>query len=138
MPPRRPPSIGLRIVGVVGLVLIVAIPVVLALHHPDQLWWAPRCAWRDLTGLRCPGCGLSRATYHLLHGELWPALQLNPLAPLVPLMFGGMAWFCGVLVLRGRVPHIPSPSVRVGWALAALLGGFWLYRSIVDLIRGGG
>lgn len=136
--PRRPNSTALRALGIVGLTLLIAIPIVLLLFHPYDLWWAPRCAWHDLTGLRCPGCGLTRATHHLLHGEVWLALQSNPLAPLVPLMFGATVWFCGVLVLRGRVPHIPAPSVTVGWLLVAGLGGFWIYRTVVDLIRGGG
>jgi len=42
------------------------------------------------------------------------------------------------MLVKGRVPHIPAPPVTVGWLIAAALGGFWIYRTIVDLIRGPG
>jgi hypothetical protein len=39
------------------------------------------CPFRRVTGLLCPGCGLTRATLHLLHGRVRTALDYHPLAP---------------------------------------------------------
>ena len=38
----------------------------------------PPCPFRLLTGLYCPGCGSLRALHQLLHGNLLPALDMNP------------------------------------------------------------
>ena len=35
----------------------------------------PACPFRSLTGWWCPGCGLTRATHHLMHGDLLGALR---------------------------------------------------------------
>lgn len=45
------------------------------------------CPFRFLTGFDCPFCGLTRACFHLLHGDWAAALQWNPLAPLAILSF---------------------------------------------------
>lgn len=39
------------------------------------------CPFRRLTGLRCPLCGLTRATRALTRGDVGGALALHPLAP---------------------------------------------------------
>lgn len=39
----------------------------------------PRCTFKTLTGLDCPGCGSQRAIHALLHGNIIEALRLNAL-----------------------------------------------------------
>jgi len=39
----------------------------------------PRCAFKALTGLSCPGCGSQRALHALLNGDLRGALAFNAL-----------------------------------------------------------
>lgn len=41
------------------------------------------CPFRRLTGLPCPGCGMTRAAGHLLRGEFREALRDHPLVPLI-------------------------------------------------------
>jgi hypothetical protein len=38
------------------------------------------CAFRNLTGLPCPGCGMTRAFHLLVHGRIPEALQMNPIS----------------------------------------------------------
>jgi uncharacterized protein DUF2752 len=49
------------------------------------------CPFRRMTGVPCPGCGLTRAFAHLAKGEWAAALRDHPLAPLVALELLG-AW----------------------------------------------
>lgn len=37
------------------------------------------CPMRVGIGIPCPGCGMTRATHLLAHGELWAALRMHPL-----------------------------------------------------------
>ena len=48
------------IVGIAGCVF---------LHycHPSEIWWIPRYPFYELTGCRCPGCGMLRGIYRLFH-----------------------------------------------------------------------
>ncbi len=52
-------------------------------HDPSAHAWYPRCAFHALTGLQCPGCGATRALYHMLHGDIRAAIQFNLLFVLV-------------------------------------------------------
>lgn len=64
----------------------------------------PVCPTAGLFGIPCPGCGLTRATLDLLHGNLSAALHMHPLVPLVaPLYIGGVV--AGLYdYIRGPVP----------------------------------
>lgn len=47
----------------------------------------PRCSFRMLTGLSCPGCGTQRAIHALLHGNVREAFAFNAfLFAAVPLL----------------------------------------------------
>lgn len=52
------------------------------------------CVFRALLDLPCPGCGLTRAMSHLVHGSVGRAFELHPLAPglAVELVAGWIAW----------------------------------------------
>lgn len=41
------------------------------------------CQFKNLTGIDCPGCGLSRGFIHLAHGDFAGAWKFNPAAALV-------------------------------------------------------
>ena len=55
---------------------LAALPV-LWFVDPEQASWMPKCMVHTLTGLQCPGCGITRATHALLHGEFMRALCYN-------------------------------------------------------------
>ncbi len=41
------------------------------------------CLFYNVTGVPCPGCGMTRAFLHLLKGDILHAFQYHPLFPLV-------------------------------------------------------
>ena len=77
------------------------------------------CPLKALTGVFCPGCGITRALICCGHGEFLRALVLHPLAPLCYLLLIVFT----VLRLFPSVTLPPKP-VRVGsfLFLFALLG----------------
>ena len=44
------------------------------------------CPLKYFTGMPCPFCGLTRSCLLLFHGDVWMALQTNPLISLLPII----------------------------------------------------
>lgn len=49
---------------------------------PGHSHWLPPCVFHTFTGLFCTGCGITRAVYALVHGDVLSAWSMNPLAVL--------------------------------------------------------
>lgn len=69
--------------GVMGLFgFLVARYVPLATLIP---FWG--CGFRKLTGIPCPGCGLTRVAERLAHFQFWSAFTINPLGTIAGVCF---------------------------------------------------
>lgn len=73
--------------------------------------WAPSgisaCLLYNLTGVSCPGCGMTRACALLAQGRLAESLRMHPLAPLFAVE-AAIAWtWWGLVALRRA--RVPSP-----------------------------
>ena len=66
------------------LAVLLLLPLLLPLPHNNAIAGLPSiCAFHDLTGLPCPGCGLTRSWVSLAHGHWREALVWHPLGPLL-------------------------------------------------------
>ncbi|MEP7218020.1 MAG: DUF2752 domain-containing protein [Bacteroidota bacterium] len=76
------------------------------------------CPIHMLGGTWCPGCGMTRALWSLLHGDVARALSLNwrvlIVAPLLILHYVGLAsrW---AVELAGRIEAGPAIGISGGW-----------------------
>lgn len=59
------------------LALILIGGVVLYNLNPVEYRFMPKCIFKMITGYSCPGCGIQRAIYALMHGEVVKAIQYN-------------------------------------------------------------
>lgn len=70
-----------------GLWFCVVVAVGMAIFYyrfnPSTTPWAPKCVMLTLTGYKCPGCGMQRMLYNLLHGHLLKAASYNYFGALV-------------------------------------------------------
>jgi hypothetical protein len=98
----------------------------------------PACGFHRMTGLWCPGCGLTRATHHLLRGDLAGALSSNAFTPFVLLAiaaswWGWVRWSFGQPRDRlsswvvTRIVHAPRWS---SIALVTIVVGYGVVRNI--------
>lgn len=59
------------------LIILFIGGVVLYLLNPSSYWFMPKCPFKLITGLSCPGCGIQRAIHAMLHGKFTEAITYN-------------------------------------------------------------
>jgi len=90
---------------------------VLYTFSPTAHSFYPICVFHALTGWQCPGCGGTRALYHLLHLHVGQALQYNALVTvLAPMALVWFVYWYAAVVFRGY-----SPGLRVSRPVAVCL-----------------
>lgn len=113
-----------------GGALLAAGTYVAAVDPSDVGSRYPICSFHQLTGLWCPGCGLTRGAHELLNGDVVSALSLNVFLPIVIVAIVGGWW----LWLR-RAWHLPAPrwtgSVRrFAPAIVVCVAAFGVLRNV--------
>jgi hypothetical protein len=93
----------------------------------------------------CPGCGMTRATLALLHGDFARAVSIHPLSPVIaPLAMGTLVAYAVGYVRTGGafgVGRVPRSIEQLTAALVVLLFAVWVARFFglgdgpVDVIR---
>jgi hypothetical protein len=135
---RRGPPIALppllKRLGIVGL-LIAPFAIGMAVD-------LPLCPSAALLGVPCPGCGLTRATLALLHGDLGTALRFHPLVPILAPVYVGLLGVIAAGYVRGT-PALAAPGAgtgqgrgllftravtRLAWLLVILTFAVWILR----------
>ncbi|MBK7008635.1 MAG: DUF2752 domain-containing protein [Saprospiraceae bacterium] len=84
--------------------LVVASPFILMLLPADFFDNGTTvCISQSLAGVECYGCGLTRATMHLLHFDFLTAWHFNKLVYIVtPLLF--LFWLKAAYIVLGKTP----------------------------------
>jgi hypothetical protein len=95
---------------------------------PASTHLLPPCPLLSLTGLACPGCGLTRGFHALFHGDLIGALDLNALIPIWTTVFG--YFFLSLLMMAMRGRGLPMRFVS-----PVFLGGFLVVLIAFGVMR---
>lgn len=84
----------------------------------------PLCPVKWLTGRDCPTCGVTRALFALLHGNVGEAAALNPIAFLVVLIVMRRLWL--LHFAEGGLGRLLSrPIVERGMLATFFVLGWW-------------
>jgi hypothetical protein len=103
--------------------------VILFLYEPGKWPFFPVCPFRALTGFTCPGCGSTRALHQLLHGNVFAALQLNPLLIVsLPLLLFVLLRYTNA-VMRGQPMRTNTLHPRYIWTIFGIVLFFWIFRN---------
>ena len=96
---------------------------------PDSRF--PGCPFHAVTGLWCPGCGLTRATHHLLNGHPLAALGSNLFLPLVlgAIAMAWVVWACRAFghPIRSLGERVPD---RFGMVVAVAMVSYMVLRNL--------
>lgn len=101
------------------------------LNDPNQAGSIfPKCPLKHLTGFDCPGCGLTRSVYSLMHGDVVSAISHNLLILFV------VPWLAMALVrwtaqrLGHEVPRLFTVEEWMVPAMVVLLAIFTVARNL--------
>jgi len=119
-----------RIFAGAGILAVGAGAFVVAYFNPTTAGFFPVCPLYSLTGIHCPGCGLTRGFHALFHGDFLTALHFNALLPVYALVFGFMFVSMVLVAVRGRGLSwkIFPPSAMYG--LLVLAAAFFVLRNL--------
>lgn len=114
------------LLGVLGIGIAAVLPASRIDHGPVL------CPFRRLTGLPCPGCGMTRSWVHLMHGQWHAALWANPFGVVAMVAVVALAVDVVVCRLRGR----PAPDLNhlLRTPPARVVVAAWLAFSAVRLV----
>jgi hypothetical protein len=121
------PSLAVFAGGVFGAAILGAGAFVF-FFNPSTHRFYPVCLFHQMTGLNCPGCGMTRALYALLHGNFSVALKDNALFifTLAVLAARG-AWFAAKHFLQKRAGQFFPPVIL--WAFVIVAAVFTVLRN---------
>lgn len=120
---------------IITCLLLAAAAFIVYRFNPGSNKLIPVCSFHSITGLYCPGCGMTRSLHAILNGHFFKAFSYNPLWPFFALLVFGplVLWF--YFLLTGKNPFNPvnrflgkHPNYCISIAVIIIL--FWILRNI--------
>jgi hypothetical protein len=123
LPPWAPPA-ATAAAGLLGATYVRTV-------DPARSGLFPACPFHRLTGLWCPGCGLTRALHYLLEGDVARALGANLFVLPVLALCGylWLSWFWPALTGR-RLPSLNRVPAAAWAGTVGLLLVFGVLRNL--------
>ncbi|HSY19093.1 MAG TPA: DUF2752 domain-containing protein [Candidatus Acidoferrales bacterium] len=122
-------SSSFRLAAIILAIIAAGLAALVFFFNPATHGFYPVCQFHRLTGLNCPGCGMTRALYALLHGDLPAAFRDNALLVLaIPAVLARALWLA-VQKSRGRPVANFLPG-KYFWALLFIALAFTILRNL--------
>lgn len=117
-----------RLLGGAGLLLAAGLAYALWVRATGL---ALPCPFRAVTGLLCPGCGITRLCLALLRGDWAGAWRANPaLLPMLPIL-AALAVRLSVRYVREGSAVLTRRENALVWVLTALLAAWGIVRNLI-------
>jgi hypothetical protein len=119
-----------RGLALVCLSVMSALAFVVGYFNPTTAGFFPVCPLYSMTGLACPGCGMTRGTHALLHGDVVGALDYNLLLPAILFFFGYLFVSLFLTAARGRGLSFELFKPKIVWGFFAVALVFSVVRNL--------
>jgi hypothetical protein len=123
-------SIIERVLASAGILAATTGAFAISYFNPTTAGFFPACPFHELTGLNCPGCGLTRGFHALFHGDILTALHFNALLPVYFLFFVYLFASLASIAFRGRGLTLQPLSPRAVYGFLALTLVFAVIRNL--------
>ncbi len=128
--PFKLPPLAVRFTAAIGAIGLGTGAAFVAAFDPARSTFFPVCLLYSLTGLACPGCGLTRGFHELFHGRFIPAVDFNLFVPVWAVIFAYVWVSLALLAVRGRGLPMWMTSPRFLWGFLIALLAFGVLRNI--------
>ena len=119
-----------RVTAAAGVGILAGGSAFVAYFDPSKANFFPVCPLYTLTGMACPGCGLTRGFHSLFYGDIIPALDFNFLIPVWAAIFGWVFVSLFLLAVRGRGLWMWPTRPGFLWSFFIVLVGFGIARNV--------
>lgn len=116
---------GFALFCVAGMALVTF---TVGYFNPSTAGFFPVCPLYAMTGLACPGCGMTRGLHALLHGDPLGALDYNLLLPAILFFFGYLFVSLFLTFARGRGLGFKIFKPSAVW-------GFFAFALVFSVVR---
>lgn len=125
----------------VEILVLFAVPLIFVLAYVlpsyPRLLLAPACGFKMMTGIECPGCGMTRSFAALVHGRVRESINAHPLGIVLALWLAynfGRATSTTISGISPRALITPfGRDIIVGAFLAAVLFQ-WIVRLVTSFL----
>ena len=117
----------------IAIVLVTMLAILYRTYNPNGNVYFPKCPFRELTGLKCPGCGSQRAVHYLLNFDIFNAIKENVILVLsIPYILTGLVF-----------DYLKNPNENIlNWrkilfgrkaifVILTIIITFWILRNII-------
>jgi len=116
------------------LMVFVVGAVMLFYLDPVKYKFMPKCLFKLVTGLSCPGCGFQRAMHALLHGNIIEAIKYNLFLTIgIPYLFSLL--FANVVLKGERQLKVLSilEGPQMAWFYVISFTIWFIVRNILHI-----
>ena len=119
-----------RLLALMAVTAMLVGLIFLVIFDPSSESFFPVCPLYATTGLACAGCGLTRATHAILHGDFSSALRFNILSPFVIGLLGYTWISLASFVARGKSLSFRFLQGRMSSVIILVLISFSILRNL--------
>lgn len=119
-----------RVLSAAAIMVGSAAVFVVTYFNPVTAGFFPVCPLYAMTGLYCPGCGLTRGFHALFHGDILGALHFNALVPVYFIAFAYVGISLFFVLVRGRGLSFKFLNVKLVYGFLAVLLVFSVVRNL--------
>ncbi|MCW0483449.1 DUF2752 domain-containing protein [Gaoshiqia sediminis] len=116
----------------IAIILVIILAILYRTYNPNGNVYFPKCPFRELTGLKCPGCGSQRAAHYLLNFNIFNAIKENVILVLsIPYIMTGLVFDSlkkpNENILKWRKILFGRIAIFV---ILTIIIAFWILRNI--------
>ena len=119
-----------RILAAAGIFITLGGAFFVWFFNPTTERFFPVCPLFKLTGLACPGCGLTRGFHALFHGDILTALGFNAMIPVYAIVFAYLFAAMVVIAFFGRSIQLKVFKPHYVWGFLIVSFVFFIARNI--------
>lgn len=105
------------------------------LVYGEEIWARmPECVFRKVTGLYCPGCGMTRALYYFFRGHFFKSFMYHPVVPygIIYYLYFMIYNFVNLHLFNGRLRSTHGErGIYIGIAIGIVQ---WIVKNVLLLI----